>query len=112
MSVATKVSIIGTAGRGADGRKLSKDLHYRTVEKTKEVISDIWKLKLSDIHLVSGGAAWAGKLSLKCLTQDNLKYSLTPPRGCHLHDRVPLGIVSCPAPSLEEERSGDTQGFL
>lgn len=67
-SVASKVSIIGTAGRGADGSKLSKELFYEAVEKAKEVITENFKLKLGNVHLVSGGAAWAGKLALKCMS--------------------------------------------
>ena len=65
----SKVSIIGTAGRGGDGRKLCKDLYYRAVEKAKEIITESFKLKLGNVHLVSGGAAWSGKLALKFLTQ-------------------------------------------
>ncbi len=56
------VSIIGSAGRRADGKKMTKDLFDKMVEKAKAVISDDFKLELQRVHIISGGAAWAGKL--------------------------------------------------
>ena len=54
------VSIIGTAGRRGDGRKLTSEIFHRAIDKTKEVIKDKFKLSLEQVHLVSGGAAWMG----------------------------------------------------
>ena len=54
------VSIIGTAGRREDGSKLTPEIFYRAIDKTKEIIKDQFKLSLEQVHLVSGGAAWMG----------------------------------------------------
>ena len=58
------VSIIGSAGRRGDGRKMTKQLFSKMVDKAKAVIQDDFKLDLGGVHVVSGGAAWAGKCSL------------------------------------------------
>ena len=58
-SLAT-VSIIGSAGRRGDAVKMTKDLYWSMVEKSERVISDVLKLDLGRVHLISGGAAWAG----------------------------------------------------
>ena len=60
MSKAKKVSIVGTAGRKGDGKKMTKELYHLMYEKAKDVIENEFNLKLSDCHVVSGGAAWAG----------------------------------------------------
>ena len=56
------VSIVGSAGRRADGKKMTKKLFDKMVEKAKTVIKDDFKLELKQIHVISGGAAWAGEL--------------------------------------------------
>ena len=56
------VSIVGSAGRRGDGKKMTKTLFKRMVEKAKEVITEDFGLDLDKIHLVSGGAAWSGEL--------------------------------------------------
>ena len=58
--MATTVGIIGSAGRKADAKKMTKEIFYAMLRKSEEVITRRFKLKLSDVHLVSGGAAWAG----------------------------------------------------
>ena len=60
-SLAT-VSIVGSAGRRGDAKKMTKELYWNMVEKSKHVISDDFKLELGRVHLISGGAAWAGAL--------------------------------------------------
>ena len=60
MSKLIKVSIVGTAGRKEDGKKMTKELYHLMYEKAKDVIVNKFKLELSQCHVVSGGAAWAG----------------------------------------------------
>lgn len=60
MSKLVKVSVVGTAGRKGDGKKMSKELYYQMYEKAKTIIKEEFKLELSQCHVVSGGAAWAG----------------------------------------------------
>ena len=55
-----RVSIIGTAGRGADSAKLNKEIYLKAIEKAKEIITGRFRLPLNKVELVSGGAAWAG----------------------------------------------------
>ena len=54
------VSIIGTAGRGADSAKLTNKIYLKAIEKAKEAITGKFRLSLNNVELVSGGAAWAG----------------------------------------------------
>ena len=56
------VSIVGTAGRKGDGKKLTKELYRSMYDKAKNIISNEFKLELSQCHVVSGGAAWSGML--------------------------------------------------
>ena len=62
MSRLVTVSIVGTAGRKGDGKKMTKELYHLMYEKAKTIISNEFKLELSKCHVVSGGAAWAGRL--------------------------------------------------
>ena len=59
----TRVSIVGTAGRGPDFLKMSKVIYRKMLEKARDVIKNEFMLKPENIELVSGGAAWAGKLT-------------------------------------------------
>ena len=52
---------MGTAGRGPDFAKMSKDIYRRTFQKAKDVITNVFKLELGAVELVSGGAAWSGE---------------------------------------------------
>ncbi|KAI8846683.1 hypothetical protein BC829DRAFT_418953 [Chytridium lagenaria] len=61
----TTVAVIGTAGRGPDGARMSKDLFERMVVKCEDILINIWKMRWDDIHLVSGGAAWADHIAVK-----------------------------------------------
>jgi hypothetical protein len=55
-----KVAVIGSAGRGGDRVKMTKDLFSRMLEATRHHICETLKLKWSDVELQSGGAAWSG----------------------------------------------------
>ncbi len=57
----TKVGIIGSAGRKEDARKMNKDIFYKMLKKAEEIITHRFGLDLSQVHLISGGAAWAGE---------------------------------------------------
>jgi len=61
MSLKT-VSIVGTAGRKGGWKKMSKELYMMMYDKAKVVITQYFGLELPHVHLVSGGAAWAGKV--------------------------------------------------
>ena len=54
------VSIIGSAGRRGDAKKMTRELYWNMVDKAQQVISENFKLEPRRVHLVSGGAAWAG----------------------------------------------------
>lgn len=67
MSSAAKVrvSIIGTAGRKEDARKMNRALFHRMVETAQEIITGTFRLKNSDVVLVSGGSAWADHVAVR-----------------------------------------------
>ncbi len=60
-SPAPTVSIIGSAGRRTASKKMNKQLFASMVEKARSVIREDFKLELQNVHIVSGGAAWAGE---------------------------------------------------
>lgn len=68
------VSIIGTAGRKEDGRKMSSDIFDYMMSTTEKIITETWKLPKSRVILVSGGSAWtdhvAVRLYLNCILSD------------------------------------------
>lgn len=53
------VAIIGTAGRGADGARLSQELIQEMKLEAMNIIQTEFKLELERVRLVSGGAAGA-----------------------------------------------------
>ena len=54
------VSIIGSAGRRGGAEKMTRELYWNMVDKAQQVIAENFKLEPERVHLVSGGAAWAG----------------------------------------------------
>ncbi len=60
----TTVSIIGSAGRRGDAKKMTREIYWNMVDKAQQVISEHFKLESTRVHLVSGGAAWAGMFNL------------------------------------------------
>ena len=48
-------------GRMVTNSKMTKQLFSEMVDKAKAVIQDDFKFDLGGVHVVSGGAAWAGK---------------------------------------------------
>ncbi|RUS19232.1 hypothetical protein BC937DRAFT_87788, partial [Endogone sp. FLAS-F59071] len=59
MATTTTIGIIGTAGRGADGAKMTKRIFDSMVAKAKDIIETQLKLSWDEVVLVSGGAAWS-----------------------------------------------------
>ena len=57
----TKVAIVGTAGRGDAGKRMSKPLFDLMVSTAQSLIRE--ELGSSPVHLISGGAAWSGMYS-------------------------------------------------
>ena len=56
----TTVGIIGSAGRKADAKKMTKEIFHAMLDKAEQVITKQFRLNLLQVCLVSGGAAWAG----------------------------------------------------
>ena len=56
-----RVGVVGTAGRSEDGKKMTSELFKRMIDKTVDVITNVFKLDVGRVRLVSGGAAWAGE---------------------------------------------------
>ena len=55
------VGVIGSAGRRGDAAKMTKELYYQMLARLEAVVTNEFGLDLHKAHLVSGGAAWAGK---------------------------------------------------
>ena len=58
------VSIIGSAGRGCDFSKMDGMMYRAMKKKCKYIIEEEWKLKPSQVHLVSGGSAWSDHVAV------------------------------------------------
>lgn len=61
------IGIIGTAGRRADGKHISKELYFKMYQRALELISDV---PLEKRHLVSGGAAVSDHLAVSLFLAD------------------------------------------
>lgn len=59
------ISIIGSAGRGDDKWKMTKDLFGQMVAHCETIINQLCVTKKM-VHLVSGGAAWSGNIYCSC----------------------------------------------
>ena len=62
-----RVGVVGTAGRSEDGKKMTSELFKRMIDKTVDVITNVFKLDIGRVRLVSGGAAWAGEYTYNCV---------------------------------------------
>ena len=62
-----RVSVVGTAGRSEDGKKMTSALFKRMIDKTVDVITDVFKLDMGRVRLVSGGAAWSGECNSRLM---------------------------------------------
>jgi hypothetical protein len=77
------LGIIGTAGRGTDGRKLTAD-HFRFMCKTATLLIQNHKIS----RLVSGGAAWADHVAVE-IYQTRLNEGLFDLKYLSLHFPAP-----------------------
>lgn len=68
-----KVSIIGTAGRGATGKQLNKEIYNKMVLKSKQIIEKQFLLDPKKIELVSGGAAWSDHIAISLYLEGYVK---------------------------------------
>lgn len=59
------VAIVGSAGRGDDGNKLTKDLFDKMSATAEEIIVSAFWLNPADVVLVSGGAAFADHVAVR-----------------------------------------------
>jgi hypothetical protein len=70
-----QISIIGSAGRGSDGAKMTRELYFKMVRDAKEVISQI-EDSHEDTSLISGGAAWSDHVAVSLYLM-GIVYELT-----------------------------------
>ena len=59
--VMVKIGVIGTAGRGEVAHLMSGEVYLKMVQECERIITQRLNLHLHQVHLISGGAAWAGK---------------------------------------------------
>ena len=59
-----RVSVVGTANRNGNRKRMSSVLFERMIDKTFDVITNVFKLDMKRVRLVSGGAAWSGELAV------------------------------------------------
>ena len=59
-----RVAIIGTAGRGEDAARMTAKVFDAMVARTGQALAE-WKLAPAQVHLVSGGAAWADHVAVR-----------------------------------------------
>jgi hypothetical protein len=61
-----RIAIIGSAGRGDDGARMTKDVFQAMVDRAREILSNDLQYKCNtDISLISGGAAWADHVAVE-----------------------------------------------
>jgi hypothetical protein len=64
-NIEATVAIIGPAGRGQDGDRMSLDVYKQMISACKRAITDDLGLVANQVHLVSGGAAWADHVAVE-----------------------------------------------
>ncbi len=60
-----KVSIIGTAGRDKNIKKLNINLYKKMINIADKIIKEEFKLNTKDVCLVSGGASWSDHVAIE-----------------------------------------------
>lgn len=71
--ICMRVSIIGTAGRKDDGRKMSSDLYQKMIAKSTEIILEN-TMGCEHLDLISGGAAWSDHIAIEIFLNCPEKY--------------------------------------
>ena len=72
------IAIIGTAGRGEDKERLTKDIYTKAISLVRQAVSDLSKsyflhaLTLPRVHLHSGGAAWMDHIAVKLYLEETV----------------------------------------
>lgn len=79
------VAIIGTAGRGDDASKMTKELFQRMCQSAIGVLTSEWKLDLARVKLQSGGAAWADHVAVQLC--NDLKIPITLHLPCQMDEK-------------------------
>ncbi len=59
------IAIIGSAGRGEDSKKICPKIWEKMNKEAERIIIEDWKLDWNNVHLVSGGAAFADHVGIK-----------------------------------------------
>ena len=62
---AIRVAVVGTAGRGVDGSKMTSSLFRCMIDAALGTVTHRFRLRTQQIVLVSGGAAWADHVAVK-----------------------------------------------
>lgn len=64
-----RVAIIGSAGRGPDSKRMSKELYSCMVERALRTILDEWQLEPRNVVLVSGGSSFSDHVAVSLYHQ-------------------------------------------
>tara|TARA_Y100000310_G_scaffold13493_1_gene13718 strand:- start:3101 stop:3709 length:609 start_codon:yes stop_codon:yes gene_type:complete len=72
-----ELSIIGTAGRGKTGRKMTRALYMKMVRHARNFVQE--RFSADTLRLVSGGAAWADHLAVSLYLTGRVKSASVPP---------------------------------
>eukprot|EP01035_Chromulina_nebulosa_P018280 gene18280-23957_t len=87
------VAIIGTAGRGSDKNKMTKEIFFAMISKAEDIIQNQFKLEKSIVKLISGGSAWADHVAVRLYINsimDESYNSLCLYLPCHINlDNIP-----------------------
>ena len=83
------VAIIGTAGRDMYTHNMDALLFQKMINKAKDVIQNEWNLPLSQIHAVSGGAAWSDHVAVKLFVQSDIP-NLTLHFPCRWNPKIDM----------------------
>ena len=105
------MSIIGSAGRRGDAKKMTKDLYWNMVDKSQRVISEHFKLDAEHVHLVSGGAAWAGEFDLQKLCHFECKLYFADHIAVTLYLQEKAAALTLHVPAAWES-TGDGYRFI
>ena len=80
------VAIVGTAGRGVDRNKMTRKLFDKMIDYALAVIERVFKLRTTDVTLVSGGAAGADHVAVALWLRQ-------PSAFANLHLFLPCALV-------------------
>lgn len=71
-----RIAVIGSAGRGEDAVRMHAKLFENAIERFKSVCSVELRVQMSEVHLISGGAAWIDHIAVRLFNTGQVR-SLT-----------------------------------